>query len=138
MTELGILKKRIAALSAAISEFEATVEEPAQSSVDLKDELSNLSLDELKDINAYVTELMLNKASGKKSERIGKRMPLAVKQNMVAKYLDAGQAAEDVKNEYLFIADIRPKDRTDDQKKKFMDLRNKAQKWYEANYSENQ
>lgn len=138
MTELGILKKRIAALNAAISEFEASMEEPTQAAVNLKDELSNLSLDELKEINAYVTELMLNKASGKKSDRVGKRMPLAVKQNMVAKYLEEGNVAEEVKNEYLFIADIRPKDRTEDQKKKFMDLRNKAQKWYEGHYSENQ
>lgn len=138
MTELGILKKRIAALNAAISEFEASMGEPTQVAVNLKDELSNLSLDELKEINAYVTELMLNKASGKKSDRVGKRMPLAVKQNMVGKYLEEGNVAEEVKNEYLVIADIRPKDRTEDQKKKFMDLRNKAQKWYEAHYSENQ
>lgn len=138
MTHLGLLKKRMAALNAAFSEFEANLSEPVEPSVDIKTLLSDLSLDELKEISTYVTDLMLNKASGKKTERIGKRMPLAMKEKLVEKYLAEGNVAQEVKDEYLAIAEKRAKDRSEDEKKKFMEVRNKAQKWCQANCSENE
>lgn len=134
MTELGILKKRMAALSAAISEFESSFNGQDEQTVDLKQELNKLNLEDLKDVSAYITELMVRKASGKKTEKMGKRMPLVVKQNMVNKYMESGEPADDVKEEYLVIEQKRPKDRNEDERKKFMDFRNKAQKWFEANF----
>lgn len=138
MTHLGLLKKRIAALNAAFSEYESNLSEPAEPSVDLKSLLNDLNLEELKEISSYVTELMLNKASGKKQERIGKRMPLAMKEKLVDKYLAEANVPQEVKDEYLAIAEKRARDRSDDEKKKFMDVRNKAQKWCQANCSENE
>lgn len=137
MTHLGLLKKRMAALNAAFNDFEANISEPVESSVDIKTLLNDLSLEELKEISSYVTELMLNKASGKKTEKAGKRMPLAMKEKLVDKYLAEANVAQEVKDEYLAIAEKRAKDRTEDEKKKFMDVRNKAQKWCQANCSEN-
>lgn len=138
MTELGILKKRMAALSMAISEFESSFNGQDEQAFDLKQELNKLTLDELKNVSAYITELMVRKASGKKTEKMGKRMPLVIKQNMVNKYMESGEAAQDVKEEYLVIEQKRPKDRNEDERKKFMDFRNKAQKWFEANFPKNE
>lgn len=138
MTHLGLLKKRMSALNAAFNEFEANISEPVESSVDIKTLLNDLSVEELKEISSYVTELMLNKASGKKTEKAGKRMPLAMKEKLVDKYLAEANVAQEVKDEYLTIAEKRAKDRTEDEKKKFMDVRNKAQKWCQANCSENE
>lgn len=138
MTHLGLLKKRMAALNAAFSEFEANISEPVESSVDVKTLLDELSLEELKEINSYVTDLMLSKASGKKTERMGKRMPLAMKEKLVDKYLTEANVAQEVKDEYLAIAEKRAKDRTEDEKKKFMEVRNKAQKWCNANGSDSE
>lgn len=138
MTELGILKKRMAALSMAISEFESSFNGQDEQAIDLKQELNKLTLDELKNVSAYITELMVRKASGKKTEKMGKRMPLVIKQNMVNKYMESGEPAQDVKEEYLVIEQKRPKDRNEDERKKFMDFRNKAQKWFEANFPKNE
>lgn len=128
----------MAALSIAISEFESSFNGQDEQAIDLKQELNKLNLDELKNVSAYITELMVRKASGKKTEKMGKRMPLVIKQNMVNKYIESGLPAEDVKEEYLVIEQKRPKDRNEDERKKFMDFRNKAQKWFEANFPKNE
>lgn len=137
MNELGFLKKKLSALSAAINEYEKSLNSRNERvAIDLKQELGKLNVDELKEIGHYVTELMLNKVSGKKPERTGRRMPLAVKQNMVNKYLAESDVKQEVREEYLAIEQKRPKDRDAEERKKFMDVRNKAQKWYENNYSD--
>lgn len=128
----------MAALSMAISEFESSFNGQDEQAIDLKQELNKLTLDELKNVSAYITELMVRKASGKKTEKMGKRMPLVIKQNMVNKYMESGEPAQDVKEEYLVIEQKRPKDRNEDERKKFMDFRNKAQKWFEANFPKNE
>lgn len=128
----------MAALSAAISEFESSSNGQDEQTIDLKQELNKLNLEDLKNVSAYITELMVRKASGKKTERMGKRMPLVIKQNMVNKYIESGEPAEDVQAEYLVIEQKRPKDRNEDERKKFMDFRNKAQKWFEAHFPKNE
>lgn len=138
MTELGIIKRRLAALVDAINELENISQQPEEiAPVDVKQELNKLSLDELKEISNYITERMVWIASGKLTDKKGTRMPLAVKQNMVNKYLDEGDADQSEKDWYRSIEAKKSRDRNDDEKKKFIEFRNRAQKWFEERYPAN-
>lgn len=135
MTELSIVKRRLLALTDAIQGLEECRNKPVEvAPVNIKEELNKLNLEELKEISDYLTTRMIEVASGKPIEKKGSRMPLAMKQNMVNRYLDEGDADQGEKDWYRFIESKKSKERNEEEKKKFMEFRNRAQKWYEEHY----